>query len=731
MAIGMTKEQQQIADANRNYLEGQAVERGEMRRQAEIDYEEAQRGNTSQPRGRWDAGSQTFTPDGWDSALRDQETARQRQFFGDVIGGRRAAMDEIGEVADMDRRMKAMVQLDLNNYMAGAVKYSDGGVLPDSVRNFINRRMTEKYRQFGLRFDGQSTGILPGSGFAQDGSYVFKLGNGTDQRGNALTQDQVLDGRQLHSLMYMHRESFGDDALERSRQTLRGNGLSSKEIAALEQDPISDDIREKIAAGATYGTREARWEMQHRPITNADSLRAKGFFGDGGAGGRNIGGTTDGKATSRLFGRTGWVRPTGITQTGFGTDGNGGTVKHFKNWDTGETWSEYGGTRNPDYGGRWKVIESNADGKRYVNDKTGEETFVPKGKSISRVVSENDPRVIAAQKAGDARLALAGINNESKERMAADKEAGRNARQNAWLDERRASRLVGQAQKEVDRLTKLMKDEFDEKKKAGYAQQIKDLQDDIAQINGNVYRPTGGKEQPATEDSALDAMNGGAKGGAERNTQTQAGNDAKRKELEAAEETLKRRKAASQDGGAEGLQTQSKGESSIASSGKASVKQQTPSKKIKVAEAFGIDQEFVDKLKKEDPDFDENDISTNMNHSWSGESKSSLGKLLNYARIEGRDDIVKKLTNIYSEADKKKKINANAAAWERANMASKQADFEYQAELDSIPSDVRKEAIRKGKDKAWIEKEIKSRTRDAERRRRVSGPKFDINGNPY
>lgn len=374
------------------------------------DYELARRNNAGQPSGRFDAGSQTFVPDGWESALRDQETARQRKFFGDVIGGRRAAMDEIGEVADTDRRMRAMVQLDLNNYMAGAVRYSDGGVLPDSVRNFINRRMTEKYGQYGLRFDGQSTGILPGTGFSQDGSYVFRLGNGTDPRGNAMTQDQVLDGRQLHSLMYMNRESFGADAIEKSRQTLRGNGLSSKEIAALEQDPISDDIRRSIEADTRFTDRKASRERMARPSMNADAMRARGYFGDGSAGGRNIGGTTDGKAASRLFGRGGDNRSR-ISVFGTGGAGTGYTVRNYNGHtgeDTGFVDDSIRQARTAELAnGSWSVAMSGnrrvsdattdndgkrveaqyEDGKLYRNSKTGEEVWVPEGSSLRQVMA--------------------------------------------------------------------------------------------------------------------------------------------------------------------------------------------------------------------------------------------------------------------------------------------------------------------------------------------------------
>ena len=66
------------------------------------------------------------------------------------------------------------------------------------------------------------------------------------------------------------------------------------------------------------------------------------------------------------------------------------------------------GTRREDAPGKWRVLESNADGQRYANDKTGEEVFVPKGDSLRNVL----------QRGGSERERIAQMNNDSRERRA-------------------------------------------------------------------------------------------------------------------------------------------------------------------------------------------------------------------------------------------------------------------------------------------------------------------------
>lgn len=61
-------------------------------------------------------------------------------------------------------------------------------------------------------------------------------------------------------------------------------------------------------------------------------------------------------------------------------DGRGGASRMDWTPEEGRTEENFG-TRDPNYRGRWSVIESGPDGRRYVNDKTGEETFVKNGET--------------------------------------------------------------------------------------------------------------------------------------------------------------------------------------------------------------------------------------------------------------------------------------------------------------------------------------------------------------
>lgn len=98
----------------------------------------------------------------------------------------------------------------------------------------------------------------------------------------------------------------------------------------------------------------------------------------------------------------------------FGSDGKGGFSRGAVDRKTGEDWNEDTGTRSPDYQGRWRVLESNADGMRYENDQTGEVVNVPKGSSLRDVLrgSSERERVAQIQAQGRADAAQTQANNK-------------------------------------------------------------------------------------------------------------------------------------------------------------------------------------------------------------------------------------------------------------------------------------------------------------------------------
>ncbi len=265
----------------------------------------------------------------WDAALRAREIERRRKEYDAISRDQQSVDGEMRELMDRTRREESQRQLDLSNVMSSAIKQSGGGPLPEVLRGFINRR-------YG--WDGRTTGVLPGSGFQQDGSYLFRLANGADAQGSVATQDLAFGRPQIFQMMQLNRTAFNDDDRATMRGLLMKSGMSGREVSAMEFNPIPN-------AG--------RWDP--------DLLRNR--MG-GGAGGREIGSATFKGADTR---------PRGIHVASF--DGNGGGTRIDWTPEGGRTEENFG-IRDPNYKGRWSVIESGPDGKRYVNDKTGEEEFV-------------------------------------------------------------------------------------------------------------------------------------------------------------------------------------------------------------------------------------------------------------------------------------------------------------------------------------------------------------------
>lgn len=271
----------------------------------------------------------------WDAALRAQEDERRREEYDAVSHDQRSVDGEMGELMARTRREEARRQLDFSNVMSSAIKQSGGGPLPEVLRGFINRR-------YG--WDGRTTGILPGSGFQQDGSYLFRLANGADAQGRVSTQNLAFGRPQIFQMMQLNRSAFGDGDRTTMRGLLLKSGMSEREIRAMEFNPFP-------GAGAR----------------DPDLLRNR--MG-GGAGGRQIGGAATFKGAD--------TRPRGIHVAAF--DGRGGGSRMDWTPEDGRTEENFG-TRDPNYQGRWVVIESGPDGRRYVNDRTGEEAFVKNGET--------------------------------------------------------------------------------------------------------------------------------------------------------------------------------------------------------------------------------------------------------------------------------------------------------------------------------------------------------------
>lgn len=148
-------------------------------------------------------------------ALRNRAYADQRSSF-----------DEMAQVMDVSKRKKAQRQISLANDIAAMMKFSNGGVIPNELRDLVNRR-------YG--WDGVKTGILPQSGFTVDGSFNILIGNGDDGMGNVATQTQSFNPLQQYQIMNVNQAAFDDNDRGALRQRLINSGYSEKELGVFEQ----------------------------------------------------------------------------------------------------------------------------------------------------------------------------------------------------------------------------------------------------------------------------------------------------------------------------------------------------------------------------------------------------------------------------------------------------------------------------------------------------------------
>ena len=134
----------------------------------------------------------------------------------------------------------------------------------------------------------------------------------------------------------------------------------------------------------------------------------------------------------------------------FASDGKGGFTRSDWTPEGGEETRDYG-TRDPKYQGRWKVISSGPrrisdaytdengkrveaqyeNGKRYVNDKTGDEVWVKDGDTPPWVRGEMSDKERVAQINNEARAKLHASDNEAKANLQEQK--GKQSKENATI----------------------------------------------------------------------------------------------------------------------------------------------------------------------------------------------------------------------------------------------------------------------------------------------------------
>ena len=291
----------------------------------------------------------------WNAALEEQtmkaRDAEMRAGFQKDYDEQQAMLADSEGAERQDRQETARRQLMIRNLMGVIVKRSGGGPISPRLANWANGVL----QGAGVK-DG---GIMAGGGFGKDGRFVIPT-YGVDANGAQVPgQGIAYDGKSLFAMMNQLRGIFNDDDISRGAELLRKSGIGEKEIASLSYNPFAAMLSER--------------DKQRRAMTS-HRTGDPDFIGNrmgGGAGGREIGGT-------RPFKRPVAERH-GVHA--FASDGMGGFTRSDWTPEGGEVARDFG-TRDPNYKGRWKVIESNADGKRYINDKTGEEQFVKTGDTL-------------------------------------------------------------------------------------------------------------------------------------------------------------------------------------------------------------------------------------------------------------------------------------------------------------------------------------------------------------
>ena len=206
--------------------------------------------------------------DPWAQAVEEQENERRSQRDAQMQGDQTAVNDEMGEVVRRNAMENAKRQMSFNNLLASAVKFSNGGELPEVVRNYMNRKMG---------FDGVKTGVL-GGGYQQDGSYVFDFANGVDQQGAVVRQRQSFGPTSLYNMMSQNRVAFNDADRSSMRKNLLRLGYSKKEVSEMDY---------ALAMNHDDGDREAYRDYMKNYKTSAPDHISNQM--GGGAGGREIG----------------------------------------------------------------------------------------------------------------------------------------------------------------------------------------------------------------------------------------------------------------------------------------------------------------------------------------------------------------------------------------------------------------------------------------------------------
>ena len=180
-----------------------------------------------------------------------------------------ASHDEMGQVMQAVRRKKAQQQIGLQNDIASLMKYAQGGVVPEELRQLVNRK-------YG--FDGVKSGLLPWSGFTQNGDFALQVANGVDRNGNVQVQTIGINPFQQYSMMQTNDAAFDDNDRAALRQRLKQDyGYSDRELAAVERTRVPDLKKQYELRKIEIANQEKELKIRALKEEMAKAKTAEGF----------------------------------------------------------------------------------------------------------------------------------------------------------------------------------------------------------------------------------------------------------------------------------------------------------------------------------------------------------------------------------------------------------------------------------------------------------------------
>ena len=437
----MKMTQGQISAMNKRFINRRNRDLEEEEAAAQAAEIDAQNRNAAQPKGKWDAGSQTWIPkdpthgkasrkwnpggvNPWSGAI-DQQREEQESddMYGvalaDQIGLRSSADDTFAAIQQETARRQQMANNVIGVVMSQA-RMRFGGQITPELANWAN----------GVLGADANSGMV-GGGRQKDGSFVIKMADGSVIPFSV--QSQI-------GMAYQMPGTSTDDDRAGLLKAGQLSGIPKNVLAQLTRNPFDSQVIQKNAENIIRQRYLSEQKEGRRNILrrskNPDSVRARGVFGDGSAGGRNIGSVdVPGNVARRLFGLGGDNRS---RISFFGTSGR-----------PGDGWSE-----------------------RVYDGHTGEDTgFVNHGARAEEEAdraAERAAKIAAGRRSGrsaEDQIAIEEVKNRNAMQQIQAREAGKNGRVEKKLefDERKFNESLKLKREELEARRKAAKSE-DERK---------------------------------------------------------------------------------------------------------------------------------------------------------------------------------------------------------------------------------------------------------------------------